>query len=381
MKTYETRSIRNVTLLGSTDSGKTILTEAMMLEGKLIDRKGTIAGKNTVSDYTEIEQLNQKSIYATPLYTEFMDCKLNIIDTPGADDFVGAVLTALRVSATALMVVNAQHGVEVGTEILARWVEQMHKPMIIARNQLDHEKANYEHAMESLVQSFGNKVVAVQYPVKVGAGFDSFIDVLLMKMYKFTGDMGQREELPIPESEMERAKELLAWFDVPESRHPMALSRGQRTAAFLSLALAARAPLTLLDEPYNGLDVPARQRFTRVLREELRMFPRTLLLSTHLVDEAEPLFQYVALMEGGRVTAADTVRGMITSFTRVSGPIAEVDALPRLGRLDREGAWASAVVKKGSEGDLLGKPVSLRELADLLIGPRRDVQVDVEKEK
>lgn len=208
MKTYETRSIRNVTLLGSTDSGKTILTEAMMLEGKLIDRKGTIAGKNTVSDYTEIEQLNQKSIYATPLYTEFMDCKLNIIDTPGADDFVGAVLTALRVSATALMVVNAQHGVEVGTEILARWVEQMHKPMIIALNQLDHEKANYEHAMESLVQSFGNKVVAVQYPVKVGAGFDSFIDVLLMKMYKFTGDTGQREELPIPESEMGRAKEL-----------------------------------------------------------------------------------------------------------------------------------------------------------------------------
>ena len=208
MKTYETRSIRNVTLLGSTDSGKTILTEAMMLEGKLIDRKGTSAGKNTVSDYTEIEQLNQKSIYATPLYTEFMDCKLNIIDTPGADDFVGAVLTALRVSATALMVVNAQHGVEVGTEILARWVEQMHKPMIIALNQLDHEKANYEHAMESLVQSFGNKVVAVQYPVKVGAGFDSFIDVLLMKMYKFTGDTGQREELPIPESEMERAKEL-----------------------------------------------------------------------------------------------------------------------------------------------------------------------------
>ncbi len=184
-----------------------------------------------------------------------------------------------------------------------------------------------------------------------------------------------------PNFDMERAKELLAWFDVPESRHPMALSRGQRTAAFLSLALAARAPLTRLGERYTGLDVPARQRFTRVLREELRMFPRTLLLSTHLVDEAEPLFQYVALMEGGRVTAADTVRGLITSFTRVSGPIVEVDALPRLGRLDREGAWASAVVKKGSEGDLLGKPVNLRELADLLIGPRRDVQVDVEKGK
>ena len=208
MKTYETRSIRNVALLGSTGSGKTILTEAMMLEGKLIDRKGTIAGKNTVSDYTEIEQLNQKSVYATPIFTEFMDCKLNIIDTPGADDFVGAVLTALHVSATALMVVNAQHGVEVGTEILARWVDKLHKPMVIALNQLDHEKANYERAMESLEQSFGNKVIAVQYPLTVGSGFDSFIDVLLMKMYKFTGDTGQREELPIPDSEMERAKAL-----------------------------------------------------------------------------------------------------------------------------------------------------------------------------
>lgn len=208
MKTYETRNIRNVALLGSTDAGKTILAEAMMLEGKLIDRKGSIEAKNTVSDYTEIEQLNQKSIYATPLFTEFMDCKLNLLDTPGADDFVGSVLTALRVSATALMVVNAQHGVEVGTEILARWVDRLHKPMVIALNQLDHEKANYDHTMESLVQSFGNKIVTVQYPTKVGAGFDTFIDVLLMKMYRFTGDTGQREELEIPDSEMERAKEL-----------------------------------------------------------------------------------------------------------------------------------------------------------------------------
>ncbi len=208
MKTYQTRNIRNVTLLGSTGSGKTLLTEAMMFEGKVIERKGSLAAKNTVSDYSEIEQLNQKSIYATPLYTEFMDSKLNIIDTPGADDFVGAVLTSLRISATALMVVNAQHGVEVGTEVLSRWVDRMGKPMIIALNQLDHEKANYEHAMESLVQSFGSKVVAVQYPLQCGAGFDSFIDVLLMKMYKFTGDQGQREELPIPDSEKERALEL-----------------------------------------------------------------------------------------------------------------------------------------------------------------------------
>ena len=159
-----------------------------------------------------------------------------------------------------------------------------------------------------------------------------------------------------PNFDMERAIELLAWFDVPESRHPMALSRGQRTAAFLSLALAARAPLTLLDEPYNGLDVPARRRFTRVLVEELKLFPRTLLISTHLVDEAEPLFQYVALMEGGRVTASNTVTGLVTSFTRVSGPVAEVDALPRLGRLDREGGWASAVVRRARRVTCLPSP-------------------------
>ena len=125
--------------------------------------------------------------------------------------------------------------------------------------------------------------------------------------------------------------------------------------------------------------MPARRRFTRVLVEELKLFPRTLLISTHLVDEAEPLFQYVALMEGGRVTASNTVTGLVTSFTRVSGPVAEVDALPRLGRLDREGGWASAVVRRGAEGDLPAKPVSLRELADLLIGPRRDAQTDVER--
>ncbi len=180
-----------------------------------------------------------------------------------------------------------------------------------------------------------------------------------------------------PEFDYERAMELLAWFNVAETRHPMALSRGQRTAAYLSLALASRAPLTLLDEPYDALDVPARQRFTRVLTEEMNISPRTVIISTHLVDEAEPLFDYVAMMEGGRLTARDTVHGLVTSFVRVTGPVAEVDALPRLGRLDRFGSEGSAVVKRGSEGDLHAEPVTLKELAELLIGPRRDVQDEV----
>ncbi|MDO5066139.1 MAG: ABC transporter ATP-binding protein [Propionibacteriaceae bacterium] len=173
--------------------------------------------------------------------------------------------------------------------------------------------------------------------------------------------------------DQERALELLAWFDVPANRYAFAVSRGQRTAAFLSLALAARSPLTLLDEPYLGLDVPARRRFTRILTEELRAHPRTLILSTHLVDEAEPLFDRVAMMEAGRVIAADTVPGLLGQFIRVHGPVEEVSRLPRLGRLDRAGGQASVVVRRGDEAGFPSEPVDLKELADLLIGPRREV--------
>ncbi|MBQ2452260.1 MAG: GTP-binding protein, partial [Bacteroidales bacterium] len=121
MKSYSTQNIRNVVLLGSTKSGKTTLSEAMLYEGKVIDRKGTIEGKNTVSDNTEIEQLNQRSIFSTPLYTEFMDTKFNIMDTPGADDFVGGAVSAFKVCETGILVINAQQGVEVGTQIFQRY--------------------------------------------------------------------------------------------------------------------------------------------------------------------------------------------------------------------------------------------------------------------
>ncbi|MEY1638593.1 elongation factor G [Tenuifilum osseticum] len=208
MKTYQTEQIRNIALLGNTGSGKTSLAESMMFEGKVIERKGTIEGKNTVSDYTEIEQQNQRSIFSTLLYTEFNNSKLNIIDTPGSDDFVGAVISSMYPADLLVMVINAQYGVEVGTEIFNRHAERLHKPMILAINQLDHDKANFDATLDSLKQTFGNKVILVQYPVATGAAFDSFIDVITMKMYKFKGDTGIREELPIPDSEMDKANEL-----------------------------------------------------------------------------------------------------------------------------------------------------------------------------
>ena len=210
MKNYSTENIRNVVLLGSTRSGKTTLAETMMFEGKVIDRRGTVEAKNTVSDNTEVEQLYQRSIYATPLYAEFMDNKLNIIDTPGADDFVGGVITAFKVCDSGVMTINAQQGVEVGTEILGRYAEKIKMPMLIAVNQLDTEKANWENTIESLHQAFGSKPVVVQYPVNAGVGFDSFIDILKMKMYVFKDDNGTREEKEIPADQKDQAEEMKA---------------------------------------------------------------------------------------------------------------------------------------------------------------------------
>jgi elongation factor G len=198
MKTYQTGNIRNIVLLGSSKSGKTTLAETMMFEGKVIDRRGTVEAKNTVSDNTEVEQIYQRSIYSTPLYTEFMDNKLNIIDTPGSDDFIGGVITAFKVADSGVMIVNAQQGVEVGTEIFARYAEEHHKPVIIGVNQLDSEKANWDHTLETLRQAFGGKVVPVQFPVEPGVGFKSFVDVLKMKYYTFTDENGTRQESEIP---------------------------------------------------------------------------------------------------------------------------------------------------------------------------------------
>ncbi len=208
MKEYSTKDIRNVVLIGGTKSGKTTLSEAMLYEGKVIARRGTVEDKNTVSDNEEIEKMNQRSIYATPLYAEFMDTKFNIIDTPGADDFVGGAVSAFKVCENGILVINAQQGVEVGTEIFARYADQYNVPLIIAVNQLDSEKADWDVTMHSLKETFGNKIIDVQFPVNPGTGFDGFVDVLKMKFYHFTDDNGTREDLDIPAELQAQADDL-----------------------------------------------------------------------------------------------------------------------------------------------------------------------------
>ena len=208
MKSYSTKDIRNVALIGGTRSGKTTLAEAMLFEGKVIDRRGTVEGKNTMSDNTEFEQTNQKSINATPLYAEFMGKKINFIDAPGSDDFSGGALAAFKVVESSVLVINATQGVEVGTTIFSRYANQYNVPMIVAVNQLDHEKANWETVRHSLEESFGKKVVYVQFPVNPGTEFNGFVDVLTQKYYRFKDANGTREELEIPAEYADEAEEL-----------------------------------------------------------------------------------------------------------------------------------------------------------------------------
>lgn len=208
MKEYTTKDIRNVVLLGATKSGKTTLAEAMLYEGKVIDRRGTVEEKNTVSDNNELEKINQRSIYATPLYAEFLNAKVNIIDAPGSDDFIGGAYSAFSVCESGLLVINAQQGVEVGTENIIRLATDKKLPLVIAVNQLDSEKADWESVQNSIADAVGQKAVYVQFPVNPGTSFDGFVDVLMMKYYHFKDANGTREDLEIPAELRDRAEEL-----------------------------------------------------------------------------------------------------------------------------------------------------------------------------
>ena len=208
MKTYQTNKIKNLVLLGNAGSGKTSLAEAMLFNGHIIDRIGNVESGNTISDYNKIEQSNNSSIYSTVMYTEYNDTKINMIDAPGADDFVGKAYTAINPSNVALMLINAQSGIEVGTEIHARALELYEKPIVFVVNHMDHDKANFEASLESIKESFGNKVAQVQYPIGVGDDFNGIIDVITMKLYKYSAEGGAPEILDIPKDQIEKATAL-----------------------------------------------------------------------------------------------------------------------------------------------------------------------------
>ncbi len=208
MKVYKTEEIRNIALIGNAGSGKTTLAEAMLFEGGVINRRGEVTAKNTVSDYSEIEQDYGNSVYSTLLYTEYNGKKINILDTPGMDDLCGNVVSSLHVTALSLITINSTTGVEAGTEAAGRQAEHADTPLIFVFNQLDHDNSNFESALDQCKTSFGNKVTVIQYPVDAGPSFSAIIDVLKMKMYKYGADGKKPEILDIPDSEKEKAAEL-----------------------------------------------------------------------------------------------------------------------------------------------------------------------------
>ena len=208
MKVYQTNEIKNIALLGSSGSGKTTLVEAMLFESGIIKRRGSIATKNTVSDYFPVEQEYGYSVFSTVFHTEWNGKKLNIIDCPGSDDFVGGAVTALNVTDTAIVLINGQYGVEVGTQNHFRYTEKFGKPVIFLVNQLDNDKCDYDNVLEQLKDAYGSKVVPIQYPIACGSGFNSLIDVILMKKFTWKPEGGTPTIEEIPEEEMDKAMEM-----------------------------------------------------------------------------------------------------------------------------------------------------------------------------
>jgi len=208
MAEFDTSHVKNIVLLGHAGSGKTSLAECMLYEAGIISRKGTIADKNTVGDWHELEQERGNSIFSKVMHCRWRGYKINIIDTPGYDDFVGEVISSLRVADTGIMLINGVMGVEVGTDIIWEYTERFRTPMILAVNKLDDDNADFEKAVSEAKNHFGNKIVVIQFPAQQGAGFHEIVDVLRMTMYKFNDTGGKPEKHPIPEAFAERAATL-----------------------------------------------------------------------------------------------------------------------------------------------------------------------------
>lgn len=208
MPEFDTSHVKNIVLLGHAGSGKTTLAECMLFEAGIINRRGSVNENNTVGDYHELEQERGNSIFSKLMHTKWRGYKINILDTPGYDDFVGEVLSALRVADTGVMLLNAANGVEVTTDVIWEYTEKFRTPMIFAVNKLDHDKADFMKTVQQAKDHFGNKVTVVQYPRQEGAGFHEIIDVLRMIMYKFKDTGGKPEKLAIPDDEKDRADQL-----------------------------------------------------------------------------------------------------------------------------------------------------------------------------
>jgi elongation factor G len=208
MKEYSPENLRNVSLIGHGGAGKTSLTEAMLFSAGTTNRLGRVEEGNTLSDYHPDEIERQISINTSLLFCEWKSKKINILDTPGYLDFTGEVKGALRVSDTALVVLKAVEGAEVGTEITWKYTQEYNNGAVFVVNKLDQENADFDNALHQARETLSHDVIPVQFPLKQGLGFESIVDVVRMKLLKYApGGNGKYTELEIPAEAQGRAAE------------------------------------------------------------------------------------------------------------------------------------------------------------------------------
>lgn len=197
MKVYRAEQIRNVALISHVGAGKTSLVDAALYDSGAANRQGRVDEGNSLADYDPDEIKRRMTLNTKVLPVEWNDCKVNFIDTPGYADFVGEVKAGLRVADAALVVVTAEKGVEVGTELTWQYADERNLPRIVLVNKLDRENTSFDTALESLRQQFGVKVVPLQIPIGEQAGFKGVVDLVTQKGYTFEGG-NKIQEIAVP---------------------------------------------------------------------------------------------------------------------------------------------------------------------------------------
>jgi elongation factor G len=209
MKEYPSADIRNFAIVGHASSGKTLLSEAMLACGGVINRMGSIASGTTVSDYHDSEHQRQISVQASLMHLEWLGKKFNLIDCPGYTDFLSEALGALRVCDFAVIAVHANHGVGVGTDTVWKFATEDGIPKIIVINAFDKEETNFEKTVDQIREHFGERVFPLTIPVNAGPGFNQILDVVRSDILTYATDKsGKYTEAPATGAWAEKVKEL-----------------------------------------------------------------------------------------------------------------------------------------------------------------------------